>query len=222
MTDIPFNKPFIVGNELRYIAEAVERGNIGADGHFTQQCARLLEQQFHVGKVLMTPSCTAALEMAAMLCVRAGDEVILPSFTFVSTANAIVRAGGRPVFVDIRPDTLNLDEQRLADAITSRTRAIFPVHYAGVACEMDPILEIARRHRLTVVEDAAQGVNAFYRGRRARFARRPGHVQLPRNEELHLWRRRRALHQQSGIGGASLHHSRQGNRSPEVRAGRSG
>ena len=165
MTNIPFNKPFIVGNELRYIAEAVERGNIGADGHFTQQCARLLETQFQVGKVLMTPSCTAALEMAAMLCVRAGDEVLLPSFTFVSTANAIVRAGGRPVFVDIRPDTLNLDEQKVADAITSRTRAIFPVHYAGVACEMDPILDLARRHHLTVVEDAAQGVNAFYRGR---------------------------------------------------------
>ena len=139
----------------------------------------LLEQQFQVGKVLMTPSCTAALEMAAMLCVRSGDEVILPSFTFVSTANAIVRAGGRPVFVDIRRDTLNLDEQQVADAITSRTRAVFPVHYAGVACEMDPILEIARRHRSDGRRRRGPGCERVLSRPRARFARRSGHIQLP-------------------------------------------
>ncbi|MHB8972655.1 MAG: dTDP-4-amino-4,6-dideoxygalactose transaminase [Pirellulaceae bacterium] len=166
MSNIPFNKPFIVGNELHYIAQAVALGNIGADGHFTRACATLLESRFQIGKILMTPSCTAALEMAAMLCALApGDEVILPSFTFVSTANAVVRTGARPVFVDIRRDTLNLDERRLEAAITSRTRAIFPVHYAGVACEMDTILDIARAHGLLVVEDAAQGVNSHYRDR---------------------------------------------------------
>ncbi|MHB8865273.1 MAG: dTDP-4-amino-4,6-dideoxygalactose transaminase [Pirellulaceae bacterium] len=163
---IPFNKPFIVGNELQYIAQAVAMGNIGADGHFTRACAAMLETRFRIGRILMTPSCTAALEMAAMLCnLGPGDEVILPSFTFVSTANAVVRTGARPVFVDIRRDTLNLDEGRVEAAISPRTRAIFPVHYAGVACEMDLLLEIASAHRLLVVEDAAQGVNAYYRDR---------------------------------------------------------
>ncbi|MHB0958654.1 MAG: dTDP-4-amino-4,6-dideoxygalactose transaminase [Pirellulaceae bacterium] len=163
---IPFNKPFIVGNELQYIAQAVAMGNIGADGHFTRACAAMLETRFQIGRILMTPSCTAALEMAAMLCnLGPGDEVILPSFTFVSTANAVVRTGARPVFVDIRRDTLNLDEGRIEAAISPRTRAIFPVHYAGVACEMDLLLEIASAHRLMVVEDAAQGVNAYYRDR---------------------------------------------------------
>ncbi|MHB8957298.1 MAG: dTDP-4-amino-4,6-dideoxygalactose transaminase [Pirellulaceae bacterium] len=163
---IPFNKPFIVGNELQYIAQAVAMGNIGADGHFTRACAAMLETRFQIGRILMTPSCTAALEMAAMLCdLGPGDEVILPSFTFVSTANAVVRTGARPVFVDIRRDTLNLDEGRIEAAISPRTRAIFPVHYAGVACEMDLLLEIASGHRLLVVEDAAQGVNAYYRDR---------------------------------------------------------
>lgn len=165
-TRIPFNKPFIAGNELKYIAEAVQLGNISGDGAFTQACAEILERRLGIGRVLMTPSCTAALEMAVMLCdVGPGDEVIMPSFTFVSTANAVVLRGGKPIFVDIRPDTLNLDESLLADAITERTKAIFPVHYAGVACEMQPILELAGRHDLLVVEDAAQGVNAWYRER---------------------------------------------------------
>ncbi len=161
---IPFNKPFIVGHELEYIARAVELGNIGADGEFTRRCAELLEQKLQIGTVLLTPSCTAALEMAALLCdLQPGDEVIMPSFTFVSTASAVVRAGGRPVFVEIRPDTMNMDEQLVAAAISPRTRAIFPVHYAGVSCEMDPILAVARDRGLFVVEDAAQGVNAWYR-----------------------------------------------------------
>jgi dTDP-4-amino-4,6-dideoxygalactose transaminase len=163
---IPFNKPFIVGKELHYIARAVALGNIGGDGHFTQQCCRLLRERFGIGHVMMVPSCTAALEMAAMLCnLGAGDEVILPSFTFVSTANAVVRLGARPVFVDIRPDTLNVDETLIEDAITPRTRAIFPVHYAGFACAMDRILAIARGYGLRVVEDAAQAVNSWYEGR---------------------------------------------------------
>jgi dTDP-4-amino-4,6-dideoxygalactose transaminase len=163
---IPFNRPFIAGREMYYIARAVALGNIGGDGHFTQQCCRLLEERFGIHRVLMVPSCTAALEMAAMLCDLApGDEVIMPSFTFVSTANAVVRLGARPVFVDIRPDTLNLDDALVEEAITARTKAIFPVHYAGVGCEMDRILTVARKYGLRVVEDAAQGVNSWYEGR---------------------------------------------------------
>jgi dTDP-4-amino-4,6-dideoxygalactose transaminase len=163
---IPFNKPFVVGKELHYIAQAVTLGNIGGDGYFTKQCCGFLEERFGIYRVLLTPSCTAALEMAAMLCdLQPGDEVILPSFTFVSTANAIVRLGAKPIFVDIRPDTLNLDEERIEEAITPRTRAIIPVHYAGTACDMDRIMAIAQAHGLVVIEDAAQGVNAFYRGR---------------------------------------------------------
>jgi dTDP-4-amino-4,6-dideoxygalactose transaminase len=163
---IPFNKPFVVGKELYYIAQAVTLGNLSGDGHFTRQCCRLLQDRFDVHKVLMTPSCTAALEMAAMLCdLGPGDEVILPSFTFVSTANAFVRLGARPVFVDVRPDTLTMDENRIEQALTPQTKAIFPVHYAGVACAMDRIMEIAQERGLTVVEDAAQGVNASYAGR---------------------------------------------------------
>ncbi len=163
---IPFNKPFIAGKELFYIAEAVTMGNIGGDGHFTQACCRLLEKHFDISRVLLTPSCTAALEMAAMLCdLGPGDEVIMPSFTFVSTANAVVRLGAKPVFVDIRPDTLNLDEDLIEEAITPKTKAILPVHYAGVGCEMDRIMEIAEKHHLFVIEDAAQGVNSFYNGR---------------------------------------------------------
>jgi len=162
---IPFNKPFIAGKELYYIAQAVALGNIGGDGQFTQKCCRLLEERFGIHRVMMVPSCTAALEMAAMLCgLGPGDEVILPSFTFVSTANAVVRLGARPVFVDIRPDTLNLDEALVEDAITSKTKAIFPVHYAGVGCAMDRILTIARKYGLRVVEDAAQAVNSWYQG----------------------------------------------------------
>ncbi|MBN1588318.1 MAG: dTDP-4-amino-4,6-dideoxygalactose transaminase [Pirellulales bacterium] len=163
---MPFNKPFIAGKELYYIAQAVAFGNIAGDGVYTKQCTRILEEQLGIHRVLMTPSGTAALEMAAILCeVGPGDEVILPSYTFVSTANAFVRQGATPVFVDIRPDTLNLDENLIEPAITDRTKVICPVHYAGIGCEMDRIMEIAKRHGLLVVEDAAQGVNAFYRGR---------------------------------------------------------
>lgn len=163
---VPFNKPFIAGKELYYIAQAVTLGNISGDGYFTEQCSRLLEQQFGIQRVLLTPSCTAALEMAVLLAgVGAGDEVILPSFTFVSTANAVARAGARPVFVDIRQDTLNLDEAAIEVAITKRTKAVLPVHYAGVACDMQAITAIAEKHGLAVIEDAAQGVNAFYQDR---------------------------------------------------------
>ncbi|MFY9555184.1 MAG: dTDP-4-amino-4,6-dideoxygalactose transaminase [Blastocatellia bacterium] len=163
---IPFNKPFITGREIEYIARALSDGKIAGDGFFTRGCQDLLEQRFNIPRVLLTPSCTAALEMAALLCdLKPGDEVIMPSFTFVSTANPVVRAGARPVFVEIRPDTLNIDERLIERSITPNTRAIFVVHYAGVSCEMDRIMETARQHELIVVEDAAQGVNAFYNGR---------------------------------------------------------
>ncbi len=163
---IPFNKPFIAGKELYYIAQAVTLGNLGGDGFYTKACSRLMEERFEIPKVLLTPSCTASLEMAAILCdLQPGDEVIMPSYTFVSTASAFVREGAKPVFVDIRPDTLNIDETLIERAITERTKAICVVHYAGVACEMDPIMAIAQKHKLLVVEDAAQGVNAFYKDR---------------------------------------------------------
>jgi dTDP-4-amino-4,6-dideoxygalactose transaminase len=163
---IPFNRPFIAGKELYYIAQAVTSGKIAGDGHFTKACAELMEREYGIEKVLMTPSCTAALEMAAILCdLGPGDEVILPSYTFVSTANAVARLGARPVFVDIRSDTLNLDEELIEAAITPRTKAILPVHYAGVSCDMDRIMAIAKKHQLLVIEDAAQGVNASYKGR---------------------------------------------------------
>lgn len=163
---IPFNKPFVTGKEIEYIANAISSGDIAADGFFTRACARLLEGRFAIPKVLMTPSCTSALELAAMLCdLKPGDEVIMPSFTFVSTANAVIREGAKPVFVDIRPDTLNIDEKLIEESINPNTRAIFPVHYAGVSCEMDRIMQIADKHKLLVVEDAAQGVNAFYNDR---------------------------------------------------------
>lgn len=163
---IPFNKPFIAGKEVHYVAQAVARGNIGADGHFTRKCSEFLRRHAGTHRVLMTPSCTAALEMAALLCdLGDGDEVVLPSYTFVSSAESFARLGARPVFVDVRPDTLNLDESRIEAALTPRTRAIVVVHYAGVACEMDEILAIAEARGLRVIEDAAQGVNARYRGR---------------------------------------------------------
>jgi dTDP-4-amino-4,6-dideoxygalactose transaminase len=163
---IPFNKPFFVGNELSYIARAVRDGNVGGDGEFTRSCHQLLEDRFKISKVLLTPSCTAALEMAAMLCeLGPGDEVIMPSYTFVSTASAVVRLGARPVFVDINPETLNIDDTLIEAAITDRTKAIFPVHYAGVGCRMERILAIAQKYDLKVVEDAAQGVNAYQNGR---------------------------------------------------------
>src|SRR5579872_1004127 len=165
-TQIHFNKPFIAGKELYYIAQAVANGDISGDGNFTRKCAQLLEERFGIYRILLTPSCTAALEMAAMLCdLKPDDEVILPSFTFVSTANAVVRLGVKPVFVDIRRDTLNIDDALIENAITPKTKAIFPVHYAGVGCEMDRIMTIARKYDLMVVEDAAQAVNASYNGR---------------------------------------------------------
>jgi dTDP-4-amino-4,6-dideoxygalactose transaminase len=163
---IPFNRPFLAGRELEYISEAARRGHLSADGLFTRRCAQLLEQRFGISTVLLTASGTAALELAAMLCdLGPGDEVLMPSYTFVSTASAVVRCGARPVFVDIHPETLNLDERLLDAAATQRTRAIFPVHYGGVACEMEPILQWAAARRLRVVEDAAQGVDATYQGR---------------------------------------------------------
>ena len=163
---VVFNRPAVIGDEQRYIAEALAAGHISGNGMFTRRCAELLERGLGVRKALLTTSCTHALELAALLLdLQPGDEVILPSFTFVSTANAFVLRGARPVFVDIRPDTLNLDETRLPGAVTSRTRAIVPVHYAGVACEMDPILELAAQRRLAIVEDNAHGLFGRYKGR---------------------------------------------------------
>lgn len=163
---IPFNKPCIVGSELTFIERAIANGHASGDGPFGHRAQELLQDKFGAKRVLLTTSCTAALEMAAMLCELApGDEVIVPSYTFVSTANAFVLRGAKPVFVDIRPDTLNIDERRIESAITPRTRAIFVVHYAGVACEMDEIMAIARHYNLRVVEDAAQGVGAKYKDR---------------------------------------------------------
>jgi dTDP-4-amino-4,6-dideoxygalactose transaminase len=162
---VPFNRPVAVGTEFDYVAEAIANGQLSSDGEFTARCADLLREETGARLVLLTHSCTAALEMSVMLAeVSPGDEVIMPSFTFVSTASSVVLRGGVPVFVDVRPDTLNLDEALIGDAITSRTKAIFPVHYAGVACEMDAILEIASGHGLAVLEDAAQGLMASYRG----------------------------------------------------------
>jgi dTDP-4-amino-4,6-dideoxygalactose transaminase len=161
---VPFNKPYMTGKELYYIAEAKFGNMLAGDGPFTKRCHQWLEQRTGCAKALLTHSCTAALEMAALLLdIQPGDEVIMPSFTFVSTANAFVLRGGVPVFVDIREDTLNLDERLIEAAISPRTKAIVPVHYAGVACEMDTIMAIARRHGLKVVEDAAQGVMSSYK-----------------------------------------------------------
>ncbi len=164
--NIPFNRPFVTGKESAYIEEAIANMRLSGAGPFTRRCQQRLAELMGCGRILLTHSGTAALEMAAILAdIQPGDEIIMPSFTFVSTANAFVLRGGVPVFVDIRPDTLNLDERQIEAAITSRTRAIVPVHYAGVACEMDAILEIAARHGLTVIEDAAQGILSQYRDR---------------------------------------------------------
>ncbi|MBZ9784467.1 dTDP-4-amino-4,6-dideoxygalactose transaminase [Pseudomonas sp. REP124] len=163
---IQFNRPYMTGQEFKYIEQAKLGNKLAGDGPFTKKCHAWLEQTTGSVKTLLTHSCTAALEMAALLLnIQPGDEVIMPSYTFVSTANAFVLRGAVPVFVDIREDTLNLDERLIEAAITPRTRAIVPVHYAGVACEMDTIMEIARRHDLIVVEDAAQGVMSTYKGR---------------------------------------------------------
>lgn len=163
---IPFNRPSLVGNELEYVRDAIERGHISGDGAYTRKCEAILSQLLGGARVLLTTSCTHALEMAALLLdIQPGDEVLVPSFTFVSTANAFALRGARPVFVDIRPDTLNLDERLLSAKITSRTRAIVPVHYAGTAAEMDTIVDIAAEAGLAVVEDNAHGLFGEYRGR---------------------------------------------------------
>ncbi len=164
---IPFNKPFIAGKELFYIAQAViENNHTAGDGPFTKKCQAWLEERLSCRKVLLTHSCTAALEMSAILAdIEPGDEIIMPSYTFVSTANSFVLRGGVPVFIDIRPDTLNINENMIEAALTARTRAILPVHYAGISCEMDIIMDIAGRHNLFVIEDAAQGIMSTYKGR---------------------------------------------------------
>ena len=162
---IPFNVPPYIGTELTYVRQAIDAHKICGDGQFTKLCHKYIEDRFHAQKVLLTTSGTTALEMATILCgLKAGDEVIVPSFTFSSTATAIVLTGATPVFVDVRPDTMNIDETRIEAAITERTRAIMAVHYAGVACEMDTIMDIAKRHDLKVVEDAAQAVMSEYKG----------------------------------------------------------
>ncbi len=163
---IPFNRPYMTGKELWNISQAHHNGQLSGDGPFTKKCHQWFQRELGCHRALLTHSCTAALEMAAILAdVKPGDEIIMPSYTFVSTANAFVLRGGVPVFIDIREDTLNLDETKIEAAITNRTVAIVPVHYAGVGCEMDTIMEIARRYNLLVVEDAAQGLMALYRGR---------------------------------------------------------
>lgn len=163
---IDFNRPTFVGKELDYIKDAVNRGMLCGDGIYTKKCSEWMRKQFSVNHVMLTTSCTHALEMAAYLAdVQPGDEVIMPSYTFVSTADAFVLRGARIVFVDIRPDTMNMDEKLIEQAITPRTKVIVPVHYAGVACEMDTIMEIASEYRLKVVEDAAQGMDARYKGK---------------------------------------------------------
>lgn len=163
---IPFNIPPFVGTELDYVKQAFDAHKICGDGGFTKKCNAWLEKRFGAQKVLLTTSGTTALEMATLLCgLKAGDEVILPSWTFSSTATSIVLTGATPVFVDIRPDTMNIDETKIEAAITERTKALMVVHYAGVACEMDTIMEIASRHGLKVIEDAAQGVMSTYKGK---------------------------------------------------------
>ena len=163
---IPFNKPPVTGDEEQFVAEAIRNEKLSGDGPFTQKCHRWFEERLGCEKALLTPSCTHALEMAALLIdIRPGDEVIMPSYTFVSTANAFVLRGAKIVFVDIRPDTMNIDESLIEEAITEKTKAIVPVHYAGVGCEMDTIMQIAERHGLYVIEDAAQGMMATYKGK---------------------------------------------------------
>lgn len=163
---IPFNAPPVVGTELEYMQSVMGSGKLCGDGGFTRRCQQWMENKFGSKKVLLTPSCTASLEMAAILIdIQPGDEVIMPSYTFVSTANAFVLRGATIVFVDIRPDTLNMDETLIEAAITEKTKAIVPVHYAGVACEMDAIMALADKHKLFVIEDAAQGVMSTYKGK---------------------------------------------------------
>lgn len=163
---IVFNVPPYTGNELTYIAQAVEKQKICGDGEFTKKCNSWIEQRTGTAKCLLTTSCTHATELAALLAqIKPGDEIIMPAYTFVSTADAFVLRGATPVFVDIRPDTMNIDEKLIEEAVTERTKAIVPVHYAGIACEMDTIMDIAKRHNLLVIEDAAQGIMSTYKGK---------------------------------------------------------
>ncbi|MDO4616816.1 MAG: dTDP-4-amino-4,6-dideoxygalactose transaminase [Lachnospiraceae bacterium] len=163
---IDFNRPAFVGTEMKYIQQAIANNKLCGDGEFTKKCSQWMKDKLGTNYALLTTSCTHALEMAAHLCdLQPGDEVIMPSYTFVSSADAFVLKGARIVFVDVHPETMNIDETKIEEAITDRTKVIVPVHYAGVACEMDTIMDIAKRHNLLVVEDAAQGVNAFYKGR---------------------------------------------------------
>lgn len=162
---VPFNRPCVLGSEIEYIKDVLTSNKLCGDGSFTRRCSKLIEEETRSKKVLITTSCSHGLDMAAMIIgLKPGDEVIMPSYTFVSTANAIALRGATPVFVDIRPDTMNIDESLIEAAINESTKAIFPVHYAGVGCEMIKIMEIAKKHRLAVVEDAAQGVDAYYMG----------------------------------------------------------
>lgn len=163
---IDFNRPALVGKELNYIKDAVDQGMLCGDGKYTKLCSQWMKERFQASQVFLTTSCTHALEMAAYLCdIQPGDEVIMPSYTFVSTADAFVLRGAKIVFVDIRPDTMNIDEKLIEQAITEKTKAVVPVHYAGVSCEMDRIMELAKKYDLKVVEDAAQGVEAYYHGK---------------------------------------------------------
>ena len=166
MRQIPFNKPFLTGNELVYVRAAIESGKISGNGYYTKSCHEFLRQRYDFLGVLLTSSCTDALEMTAILAgIKPGDEVVMPSYTFVSTANAFVLRGAKIVFADSEAATPNLDVEQVKDLVTDRTKAIVPVHYAGVACDMDPILEIARERDLFVIEDAAQAIDSFYKGR---------------------------------------------------------
>jgi dTDP-4-amino-4,6-dideoxygalactose transaminase len=161
--NVPFNKPYLTKNEIKYIKEAHQRSHLSGDGYFTKHCNKVLENSLKTKKALLTNSCTAALEMTAIILdLKVGDEVIMPSYTFVSTANAFVLRGAIPVFVDIRPDTLNIDESKIERAITNKTKAIVVVHYAGVSCEMDKIIDISKKYNLKVIEDAAQGIFSTY------------------------------------------------------------
>lgn len=163
---IPFNKPYLTGKETQYIEQAVKSGKISGNGIFTQKCHEFFQERYGFKKCLLTTSCTDALEMAAILCdIKPGDEVIVPSFTFVSTANAFVLRGAKIVFAESREDHPGIDENKIESLITSRTKVIVPVHYAGVACDMDIIMDIANRHNLIVVEDAAQSIDSFYKGK---------------------------------------------------------
>lgn len=163
---INFNVPSVVGNELKYIEDAINAGHLSGDGKYSKECHKWLEKTIGTKKALLTTSCTHALEMAALLLnIQADDEVIMPSYTFVSTANAFALRGAKIIFVDIRPDTMNIDETKIEAAITNKTRAIIPVHYAGVSCEMDTIMELAEKYGIFVVEDAAQGIMSTYKGK---------------------------------------------------------